>query len=86
MSSDIIPALYNASLTVFILNNDDIYQGILIKKVGVNTMNHDGFRNFALGTNMDTCTLRKEVWTLHGFSGARLRLLWGRFVTTTRRC
>ena len=76
-----ISALYRASFDVFLMNCDDVHQGLLAKKIGLRAADHPGF-----GGDIDTCTLRKMIWTFHGFHGEALKALWHRFTLTKDKC
>ncbi|XP_072036238.1 uncharacterized protein [Amphiura filiformis] len=90
ISGDVIPALFNASVSVPIINNDDVYQGILAKKIEMRPIHYDGFRNLHTKTSrwrthVDICQLRENIWTLHGFSDKNLKILWNMLLTSPDR-
>ncbi|XP_072036239.1 uncharacterized protein [Amphiura filiformis] len=90
ISGDVIPALFNASFSVPLINNDDVYQGMLAKKIGMRPIHHDGFMNYhtkpkGLSTRIYICHLREYTWTLHGFSDEKLKILWDVFITSPAR-
>ncbi|XP_072047739.1 uncharacterized protein [Amphiura filiformis] len=92
ISGDVIPALFNASYSVPFINNDDVYQGILAKKIGVKPIHHDGFMNYHTkptqqeDIGVGVCQLREQVWTLHGFSDDSLKKLWNIYLNANESC
>ncbi|XP_072037381.1 uncharacterized protein [Amphiura filiformis] len=89
ISGDIVPALFNASFSVPLINNDDVYQGILAKKIGIKPIQHDGFMNYHHGSTLgkiDVCQLRESIWTIHGFSGSTLNNLWENYIKGAQKC
>ena len=87
ISCDVIPAMYKASLSVALINNDDAYQGILAKKVGVKPIPHDGFQlEVEEGKISSICDIRKTSWVVHGFYENRLKKFWHAFVSPSTTC
>ena len=93
LSGDVIPALYNASLSLEMLISDDVYQGLLAKRIGLKVMRHNGFRskgfrNAVFRSDIDTCTIRRGIWTMkmHGFVDKSLTDVWTRFLSPSTIC
>ena len=85
-NGEVISALYRASFDVFLMNCDDVYQGILAKKIGLRPVDHPGFKNFAVAGRIHTCTLRRRIWTFHGVYGNKLKAFWHRFTMFVETC
>ncbi len=77
MSRDLVPKFYQASLTTYLLPLDDVYQGILAKRIGVEPQNHKFFRN--AGGSKDVCLLRNSTFTFHRFKPDELMQVWEEF-------
>lgn len=86
ISTNIIPAMYEKSLTTAFIPIDDAYQGILAKKIGVTPRNNKGFKNW--GQKSDTCSLRnKELMTIHGYKDPiKMYEVWRNYTDETVNC
>ena len=90
MSTDLVPKLYQATLTTSIINIEDAFMGILARKVGVHPRHHGGFMNYGFfGPRVDTCRLRspKTMVIHYGLNSPDIiRDIWNRFVNDPKRC
>lgn len=86
ISNDIIPSMYEKSLSTSFIPIDDAYQGILAKKIGVTPKNNKGFKNW--GQKSDTCSLRnKELMTIHGYKDPiKMYEVWRNYTDETVNC
>ena len=84
LSGDIILQLYQTSISTYLLPLDDVYQGILTKRVGVKPTNHKYFRN--AGGSKNVCLLRNSTFTLHRFDANELLKMWSDFKSKSYRC
>ncbi len=86
ISTDIIPPMYEHSLTTPFIPIDDAYQGILGDKVGAKPIYHAGFKNW--GERSDTCALHSpDLMTIHGFKKPELMFeVWRNYTDVTVTC
>ncbi|XP_072042051.1 uncharacterized protein [Amphiura filiformis] len=86
ISTDIIPDMYEHSLTTPFIPIDDAYQGILADKVGAKPIYHAGFKNW--GEKSDTCSLHNPgLMTIHGFKKPELMFeVWRNYTDVTVTC
>ena len=85
LSFDVVPALYDASLTVSLLNCDDVYQGILAKKIGLQQVHVHGIKNLPEKEH-SVCFMRQNVWTFRGLHSEKLKEFWKRFIYPQQKC
>lgn len=86
ISTDIIPAMYEKSLSTSFIPIDDAYQGILAKQVGITPRNNKGFKNW--GQKSDTCSLRnKDLMTIHGYKDPlKMYEVWRNYTDESVNC
>lgn len=86
MTTDVIPDMYQHSLTTPFIPIDDAYQGILADKVSAKALYHTGFKNW--GEKSDTCSLHNpEIMTIHGFKKQELMIeVWRNYTDTSVVC
>ena len=90
MSTDMVPELYQASLTTSIINIEDAFMGLLARKVGIHPTHDGGFMNYGLfGPRVNTCQLRSQkTMVIHlGINIPEIvKDMWNRYLNDPRRC